>query len=629
MTLVAGGAASAWWLSRYAMSVRRLTRGVGDTVFYGADGQPWFRLDEQRHDVGLRDISIDLQHAVVAVEDHRFYHHPGIDPIGLGRAVVRDLRRGGKVEGGSTLTQQLARTLFLSNVRTYGRKLKVSAGVYGVEAMSEHMFRRPAKTLTLPEAALVAGLIRSPSALSPWSNYEGALERSHLVLARMREQRFITPQQEEAARRARPRIQPFRQPNDSRAAWAKDYLRQQFRNEFGGDHPPDWQVHTSFFPAVQDAAERAVAWGLQRLNRPGLEAALVAIDPSTGDVLAMVGGASYGRSTFNRATRSKRQPGSAFKPLVYAAALAHGYSPVSALSDLRRVSAPQNPEWSPRNAHGEQPEMMTLRAALLESNNAAAADLQQRVGTRTVLRVAGDAGLGGLPDVPSLALGTGLVSPIDLTAAYTMFPGAGQVVRPRGIISVFDASGTKVLDRPVASVEVVSDAVAFQMVSMLRDVVERGTGRGVRELGVRGPIGGKTGTTDDYRDAWFVGFSTSVVAGVWVGLDQPASIGHDAYGARVALPIWADFMKRSARQLPAAEFPVPDSVRGVELCSVSYLKPVEGCPVYNEYFKDGDTEPSGLCPIHRGTFRQQAERAVRGLFHAIGGKIAGLFRRKQ
>jgi 1A family penicillin-binding protein len=653
--LVTGGAASAWWLSRYALSVRRLTRGVGDTVFYGADGQPWFRLDEQRHDVALRDISTDLQHAVVAVEDHRFYYHPGIDPIGLGRAVIRDLRRGGKVEGGSTLTQQLARTLFLSNVRTYGRKFKeagiailieaqltktqilelylnrvyLSAGVYGVEAMSEHMFRRPARTLTLPEAALVAGLIRSPSALSPWSNYEGALERSHLVLARMRDQRFITPQQEDAARRARPRIQPFRQPSDSRAAWAKDYLRQQFRNEFGGDHPPDWQVHTSFQPAVQDAAERAVAAGLQRLNRPGLEAALVAIDPSTGDLLAMVGGANYGRSTFNRATRSRRQPGSAFKPLVYAAALAHGYSPVSTLSDLRSVSAPQNPEWSPRNAHGEQPEQMTLRAALLESNNAAAADLQQRVGARTVLRVASDAGLGGLPDVPSLALGTGLVSPIDLTAAYTMFPGAGQVARPRGILSVFDASGTNVLDRPVARAQVISEAVAFQMVSMLRDVVERGTGRGARELGVRGPIAGKTGTTDEYRDAWFVGFSTSVAAGVWVGFDQPSSIGHDAYGARVALPIWADFMKRSAGQLPPAEFPVPDSVRSVELCSVSYLKPVEGCPVYTEYFKDGDAEPSGLCPIHRGTFRQQAARAVQGFFRAVGGKIAGLFRRKQ
>jgi penicillin-binding protein 1A len=652
--LVIGGSMSAWWLFRNARAVHRLTRGVGDTVFYGADGQPWFRLDEQRHDVPLAEISPDLQHAIVAVEDRRFYYHPGIDPIGLGRAVVRDIRHGSKVEGGSTLTQQLARTLFLSNVRTYGRKVKeaglailieteltknqilelylnrvyLSAGVYGVEAMSQHMFRRPARTLTLPEAALVAGLVQAPSALSPWSNYEGALERSHLVLARMREQHFITAQQEDAAKRARPRIQTFRQPNDSRAAWAKDYLRQQFRNEYGGDHPPDWQVHTSFLPAAQDAAERAVAFGLQRLNRTGLEAALVAIDPSSGDILAMVGGANYGRSTFNRATRARRQPGSAFKPFVFAAALAHGYSPVSTLSNLRNVSAPENPEWNPRNAHGEQPESMTLRAALLESNNAAAADLQRKVGGRAVLRTAGDAGLAGLPDVPSLALGTGLVTPLDLTAAYTMFPGAGEVARPRGILSVFDAGGNQVFDRQIARERVITEPVAFQMVTMLRDVIERGTGRAARDLGVHGAVAGKTGTTDDYRDAWFVGFSSSVVVGVWVGFDQPASIGRDAYGARVALPIWADFMKRTARQFPPAEFVVPDGVHTVELCSVSYLKPVEGCPTYNEYLKEGDAAPTALCTIHRGSFKQQAVRAVQGFFKAVGGKIAGLFRRK-
>src|SRR5262249_49974908 len=271
-----------------------------------------------------------------------FYYHPGIDPIGLARALATDLRSGERREGGSTLTQQLARTLFLSNARTYGRKAKeaaiallmevqlakpqilelylnriyLSAGVYGVEAMSEHLYRKPATRLTLPEAALVAGLIRAPSTLSPWTNYDGALQRSHLVLTAMREQGFITPQQETAARAVRPAIQPYRSPTDARAGWAKDYLRQQFRNEFGGDHPPDWQVQTSFLPRVQDAAERAVAAGLKQLNRRDLQAALVAMDPQTGEVLAMVGGADYTKSTFNRAIRSRRQPGSAFKPFV-------------------------------------------------------------------------------------------------------------------------------------------------------------------------------------------------------------------------------------------------------------------------------------------------------------------------
>ena len=651
--LVVGGAMSAWWLSRYAVAVHRLARGVGDTVFYAADGQPWFRLDEQRHDVALAEISTDLQNAVIAVEDRRFYYHPGVDPIGIGRALYRDVRYGGRMEGGSTLTQQLARTLYLSNVRTWGRKTKeaaiavmleaqltkkqilelylnriyLSAGVYGVGTMSEHLYRKPASAVTLPEATLIAGLIRAPSALSPWSNYEGALERSHLVLAQMRDQKLITKEQEDAALRVRPRIQPYRQPSDARAGWAKEYLRQQFRGEFGGDNPPEWQVHTTFRPTIQDAAERAVAAGLARLNRPGLEAALVAIDPGNGDILAMVGGANYARSTFNRAVRSKRQPGSAFKPFVFAAALERGYSPVSVLSNLTHVSAPENPEWSPTNAHGDEVDQMTLRAALIESNNAAAADLQQEVGTRTVIRLAGNAGLSDLPDVASLALGTGLVSPLDLTAAYAIFPSGGEFSQPRGMVSVFDASGSQVFDRPIARERIISEAVAYQMTSMLRDVIERGTGASARTLGVRGAVGGKTGTTDEYRDAWFVGFSRAVVVGVWVGFDQPATIGRDAYGARVALPIWADFMKRTARDLPPAEFRAPDGITTEELCSVSYLRPVEGCPTYTEYFKNGDKAPSALCPIHRGTLKQRAARVIEGFFRGLGSKIAGIFKR--
>jgi membrane carboxypeptidase/penicillin-binding protein len=165
------------------------------------------------------------------------------------------------------------------------------------------------------------------------------------------------------------------------------------------------------------------------------------------------------------------------------------------------------------------------------------------------------------------------------------------------------------------------------MVTMLRDVIDRGTASPARALGVRGPVGGKTGTTDDYRDAWFVGFSTSVVVGVWVGFDQPASIGRDAYGARIALPIWAEFMKGTAQLLPAAEFPVPAGVRGEQLCSISYARPVADCPVYTEYFKDGDSVPSALCPIHRGTFKERTARAVGGFFRALGGKIAGIFRK--
>jgi len=654
--LIVGGSLSVWWLSRFAIAVHGLTRGVGDTIFLTSDGEPWFRLDGQRHDVSLNDIAPDMQHAMVAIEDRRFYYHPGIDPIGVARAAFRGVTRGGRLEGGSTLTQQLARTLFLSNARNVGRKAKealiavmleleltkpqilelylnrvyLSAGVYGVETMSEHLYRKSAHELSLAESALIAGLVRAPSTLSPWTNYDGALERSHIVLAEMREQKFITAEQEAAARAQRPRIQPFRSSGEGANGWARDYLRQQFRDQFGGDHPPDWRVQTSFDRRLQDAAEKSVAAGLQRLARPGLEAAMVALDPATGDVLAMVGGGDYARSTFNRATRAKRQPGSTFKPFVFTSALEHGYSPVSVLEHLDAVVAPAagDPEWSPRNAENESSTSLTLRAALFESNNAAAVALQQQLGSAPVLRLASSAGLTDMPDVPSLALGTGSVTPLDLAAAYTMFPSGGTMVEPRGILSVIDADGDDAFTADVRARRVTTEQVAFQMVTMLRDVVERGTGSQARALGLKGPVAGKTGTTDDYRDAWFVGFSDSVVVAVWVGFDTPAPIARDAYAAKIAVPMWTDFMKRIATVRPPKAFAIPTGLRAEELCSVSYLHPVEECPTYTEYFKDGDAVPSTLCPVHQGTFKQRTERAVQGFFRSLGGRLRGLFGRR-
>ena len=650
--LVAITAVVVLWSMRQGWAVYKLRRGVGDTWFYAADGRAWFRMDEQRRDVSLDQISRDLQNAVIAVEDHRFYLHFGIDPVGLGRAVYRDVR-GGRLEGGSTLTQQLARTLFLSNKRTLGRKAQeavlallleqelskkqilelylnrifLSAGVYGVETMSRDLFGKPANSLTLPEAALIAGLIRAPSALSPWSNLDGALDRSRIVLQRMREEGFITPAQEKAALQSRPRIRPYPGATEAQAGYAKEFLRQKFRDEFGGDHPPDWQVRTTFVPELQEAAERSVENGLRRFGKPDLQAALVAVDPATGDVLALVGGRDYRQSQFNRAWRSRRQPGSAFKPFLYAAALARGYSPVSVLEGLTSIQRQGPEEWAPRNAGGEEAEALTLRAALIESNNRAAALLQQRIGSRPVLRLASDVGLRDLPDVPSLSLGTGLVSPLDLTTAFSAFPNGGYAVRARALTRVIDADGSIAYDNPVQQDRVISEQVAYQMVSMLEDVVDRGTASPARTAyGVQFPVAGKTGTTDDFKDAWFVGFTSSVVVGVWVGEDQPATIAREGYGARFALPIWADFIKTAARKRGARAFEEPSGLREEQLCKVSYLKPVEGCPVYTEYFKDGDQVPTRLCPIHKGTVKQQLKRAVQGFFSAFGRKLKGIFK---
>ena len=650
--LVAFTAITVVWSMRQGWAVYKLRRGVGDTWFYSADGKPWFRMDEQRRDVSLDEIAPDLRNAIIAVEDHRFYRHFGIDPIGLGRALWRDVR-GGRLEGGSTLTQQLARTLFLSNKKTPGRKAQeaviallleqelskkqilelylnriyLSGGVYGVETMSQNLYGKPASRLTLPEAALVAGLIRAPSALSPWSNFDGALDRSRIVLQRMREEGFITAAQEKVAAQVKPRIRAFPGATEARFGYAKEFLRQQFRDRFGGDHPPDWTVRTTFVPELQEAAERAVENGLRRFGNGELQAALVAIDPATGDVLAMVGGRDFRQSQFNRAWRSRRQPGSAFKPFLYAAALAKGYSPVSVLDGLTSI-APQGPEeWAPRNAKGEVAETLTLRAALIESNNRAAALLQQRIGSRPVLRFASDVGLRDLPDVPSLSLGTGLVTPLDLTVAYAAFPNGGNAVHARAITRVFDADGGVAYDNPSRQDRVIAEPVAYQMVSMLEDVLGRGTAATARTTyGVRFPAGGKTGTTDDFKDAWFVGFTTSVVAGVWVGEDQPATIGREGYGARYALPIWSEFIKAAVRKRGAKEFLPADGMQEMQLCSVSYLKPVEGCPTYNEYFKEGDEIPSRMCPIHQGSIKQQIQRAVKGFFSGIGKKLKGIFR---
>lgn len=491
------GALAFMWLAKQSYSVYRLTRGVGDTWFHTADGRRWFRLDEHRHDVPLSNIAPDLQRAFVAVEDHRFFVHPGVDPIAVARAVMRNIRSFGRSEGGSTLTQQLARTLFLSNRRSYGRKAKeavlavlielqltkqqilelylnrifLGAGIYGVEAMSQRVFGKPAKSLSLAESALIAGLARAPAALSPWSNLDEARSRSHVVLRRMRDEGFITDAQLRSALQAPLRVRPYRSDSDSRHGYAKAYLRQRFRDEFGGDHPPDWRVDTTFSAELQDAAEAAVANGLRATGKPTLQAALVAVDPHTGDILALVGGRDYQTSAFNRASRSRRQPGSAFKPFVFAAALQRGMSPVTVLSGVNRI-APQGPdEWTPRNVHDDAPDEMTLRAALIESNNRAATLLQQQVGTRRVLSLASDTGLRDLPDVPSLALGAGLVTPLAITAAYSVFPNGGLVVRPRDIVRVRDADGGTAFRQTVRSDRVISAAVAYQMVSMLSDAV--------------------------------------------------------------------------------------------------------------------------------------------------------------
>jgi penicillin-binding protein 1A len=647
--LLMGAVLGTWWALRSARAVDRLTRGVGDTVFYTSDGRPWFAMDEQRRDVSIDRISPHIRHAVIAVEDHRFRYHVGIDPIGLSRAVAQNLRARGVSEGGSTISQQLARTLFLSNAQTWARKAQegvlalmleirltkeqilelylnrvyLGAGTYGVEKMSQHVFGKAAEDLSLAESALIVGLIQRPSALSPWSNLDGARARSHVVLRRMREEGFITPDQEKAARAARLRIRPYPKPDRADNGYAKLFLRQQFRNVFGGDHPPDWKVRTTFNAKLQTEAEGAVTRGLARLGRRDLQAALVALRPDNGHIVALVGGRDFTQSEFDRATRSRRQPGSAFKPFVYAAALERGYTPVTLLAQPDQIPVKGMGDWRPRNASTGKADPIALREAFIESNNRAAVGVQQAIGSRAIRNLGADVGLDELPDVASLALGTGVASPLQLTVAYAAFPNGGFAVKPQGIVSVKDANASEVWEATAGPRRVISEETAFQMVSLMQDVIDRGTGSGARLRGVTFPAGGKTGTTNDGHDAWFVGFTSSLVVGVWVGLDDPAPMGPNASGARYALPIWADFVSRAARVLPARAFTPPASLRQHSLCSVSYLKPTEHCPLYREYFKDDDDVPGATCRLHRAP---SVDERIREALRSWLDRLRGVFR---
>jgi membrane carboxypeptidase/penicillin-binding protein len=522
------------------------------------------------------------------------------------------------------IEQRLAKPQILE---LYLNRIYLGGSVYGVEAMSRNTFGKPAANLTLAESAFMAGLIQMPSNLSPWKNYDRALQRSHVVLARMRDEKYITSEMEKAADADHPRVLPYPGLTAGAAGYAEDFLRQQFKAEFHDDNPPDWKVQTTFVPQIQTIAERAVSSGLQKWKAPGLQAALVAIDPQTGDILALVGGRDFSRSPFNRAVSARRQPGSAFKPILYAAALENGMSPISQVSGLNAVHVPGHDEWVVRNANtADTRDSLTLREALYESNNQAAVRLQTQVGSRPVLTLANSLGLSNLPDVPSLALGVGEVTPLQLTAAYSVFPNGGFAVTPRAMTHVLDADGYTVLTHDVARQPVISESTAFQMVSMLEDVVDVGTGTAARSLGVRFPAGGKTGTTDDFKDAWFVGFSSTLVAGVWVGLDQPGPIAAEAFGARYALPIWADFMARTARLRPPQPFRAPSSLQRVELCRVTHLLPTELCPRYAEYFKSSDAVPEETCDVHRGPARTVTE-VLGGIFSGLGRKIGSIFRR--
>ncbi len=547
----------------------------------------------KRVNVPIARVPQHVQAAFVAVEDRRFYDHHGVDLHGLARAAFENLKALGVREGASTITMQLARNVFLSHrasERSIPRKLLewryamliegaldkpailerylnaiyLGNGVYGVEGASRDLFGKSVRDLTLAEAALLAGLPKAPSAYTPRRDRTRALARREVVLDVLEREGVAPAPAIAAARRAPIAALPSPWTPQRRVdSWAVEMTRTVLDSlrRLGaipaGLNDAQLRVFSTFDRRAQIAAERAIASGAAQVDgerswwqpvrepRDRTQGALVAMDPATGAIRALVGGRRIERKGFNRALNAHRQPGSAFKPFVYAAALQQGFTLASMVEDEPVTIGSGRTEWTPANFNDDYAGRMTVHDALARSANAATVRVSRDVGIPRVVAMAQALGItSDLPAVPALALGAGAVTPLELTAAYVPFANGGLRVTPHAVERVEDIFGRVLWVRPPSTTRQVLDPRdAFLMTSLLRGVVDEGTGRAVRSAGVRGPVAGKTGTTNDGADVWFVGYTPTLVAAVWFGVDDPAPLADNASGGRFAAPVWARFIR--------------------------------------------------------------------------------------
>ena len=674
-TVLLAAAAGVWWLTTLDdglpddAALHRIGEMAQATSVFDRSDAPVFTIfREQRIDVPLNQISRYLQLAILSVEDRRFFDHNGLDVVRIASSMLANVREFRLVQGGSTITQQLARQSFLTPQKTFRRKFQelilarrieraytkqqilelylnkiyFGDGLHGIEAASRGYFDKHASDLTIAEAALIAGLVKSPSNYAPTSNLDRAKARRSVVLDSMLEEGVITRAEWDEARTSPITLRDgFHEPGLS-GQYFKEQVRRELVDRFGMEtaYASGLRVFTTIDIEMQKAAEAAIETSLTALEQeraaaaarrkrpsqaqtaesqsaqppPPLQAALIAMDPATGDVRAIVGGRNFEESSFNRATSARRQPGSAFKPFVYAAALEAGYTPATVLTRLDEPIETKEGEWSPEDEHLEST-TISLRDALRTSSNRAAVRLMTDVGIDATVRLASQVGMKDVPRVPSLALGSGEVTLDALTAGYATFANGGQRPKPRFIRRIEDRDG-QVLFTVEEDVErVVSDKTAFLMSSMLAGVIDGGTGARARTLGFTLPAGGKTGTTSEYKDAWFVGFTPSLVAGVWFGFDEPQTIMSRGYASDVAVPAWARFMKAATQGNPSRWFSAPKGITTLAVCRLSGKLAVGGCDhvevaspdgsvversvVYKEYFASG-TEPVDSCELHSG-----------------------------
>ncbi|MFC1877661.1 penicillin-binding protein 1A [Thermodesulfobacteriota bacterium] len=557
---------------------------------------------EKRRPVSLDDIPHFLKSGLVATEDRNFYRHSGIDLKGILRAVIRDIQARQFVEGASTITQQLAKTLFLTSSKTLPRKIKeailafqierrytkdeilalylnqiyLGSGAYGVESAAGIFFDKSVKHLNLPECALIAAMPKAPSRFSPLVNRELAERRRNIVLKQMFATGIIQENDYQAALKT-PVKAAGNKNTASKSPYFVEYAKRDLEKNLGPSqlYKGGLNIYSTLSFEMQSAAEIAVRKGLadleSRMKRQAvpvasLQAALIALQVDSGAILAMVGGKDYYESSYNRATMAKRQPGSAFKPIIYALAVENGFSQNRMVLDapVAFKNSSSQEVWQPQNFSKTYSGEITFRKALAKSKNIPAVRLIQMLGPSAVVQFAHTMGISSVlsPEL-SLALGTSEVSLLDLTGTYSVFPNKGRAVKPFSIIAVDDSRGRTIWHPKPEKKVVMSEAGAAIVTDMLVAVVREGTGRKAQML--QKPVAGKTGTTDDFRDAFFIGFSPEITVGVWVGQDGSESLGKGETGAKAALPIWTAFMSAVLKNQPYRYFGIPDSVSQVRM----------------------------------------------------------------
>jgi len=620
---------------------------------------------EKRTWIKFNDIPENLKLAVLAMEDHNFYQHWGINPKRIIKALFDNIIKRKITVGGSTITQQLAKISFLSLKRDMKRKLKefilalylehhfskneilemylnqvyFGHGAYGIQQAAQRYFSKNPRELTLSESALLAGLIRSPMYYSPIKYYERSIKRKNIVLKRMLKLKYITKEEYEKAKAEKTKIFQYSTPSFV-APYFIDYIREELEKNF----PPELlyngglTVKTTLDLNLQKQAEEIYEKHLAQLDKTiksteTVQFALIAMGVKTGQILAMVGGRDFKTTQFNRATQALRQPGSAFKPIIFLAALEHGFKPnsiiedtplaffnngidwellstttdftkidytkiekklkvknydefISNLSNLKK----ENKIWMPENYKNQYYGKVTLRQSLEFSLNSCAIRLIMEVGPNTVIDYARKLGITtSLTNTYSLALGASEVTPLELVSAYCVFANNGIKVEPYGIIEVRDRFGNILKSYSPKENIIISQESAYIITNLLKGVVKHGTGRYALNLGKT--CAGKTGTTNDCTDAWFIGYTPDIICGVWVGFDVKKSLGKDATGGKIACPIWTEFMKFATKDLPEKDFEKPENIVEVEidaedgLLASSYSK-----KTYLEAFIKG-TEP--------------------------------------